>query len=321
MIRIVLFILLIGFGISNAQSNRILLLGGTAHLGSGEEIGESYIVIKDGRYQIVKSSLGMQYNESDFDEIIDCAGKHIYPQLITSNSEQVQYPIYMGYEESDRDSSVYLSQVFIGNVELHPKVLHVYIEEDFVGGAGKGLSLAELEWELRMAKSGVNSHFSDVFNNGYTLLVHADLASSIASLIQLKSQLRIPSLVISGGYDAVDYASLLREYNIGLLYTHLGSNPLRLGDSMMKIEQDLSDIEEAGVKLAVDADVDVLANVHLVVNRKKIFQWVSGNRVSMLNLGHEYGIIAPGVRANLVVYEEELFSGGSKVVTWSYAAD
>lgn len=69
-----------------AQTKSILLLNGTAHLGTGEKINRSAIVLKDGKISKVMNALTTTINESDYDTVIDIKDKHVYPGFISPNS-------------------------------------------------------------------------------------------------------------------------------------------------------------------------------------------------------------------------------------------
>ncbi len=72
-----------------AQSNPILLKGGTAHLGNGEVIQNSLIGFDKGKLTVVQASANM--DETAY-QVIDISGKHVYPGFILPNSQ-------MGLEE------------------------------------------------------------------------------------------------------------------------------------------------------------------------------------------------------------------------------
>ncbi len=90
-----LFILIISFQFSATAQNpapasgkpkRMLLLGGTAHIGNGKVIENSAIGLKDGKITLVTDARIFKPNPSDFDTIINCVGKQLYPGLIALNT-------------------------------------------------------------------------------------------------------------------------------------------------------------------------------------------------------------------------------------------
>ncbi|MGY8989908.1 MAG: amidohydrolase family protein, partial [Flavobacteriales bacterium] len=55
-----------------------LIMGGVAHLGTGERIENSLIVVKDGKFDLVADASVVRIDPSAFDTIIRAYGKHIY---------------------------------------------------------------------------------------------------------------------------------------------------------------------------------------------------------------------------------------------------
>lgn len=85
-INYILLIILFIEGILSAQKNKVLLLNGTAHIGNGEVIEASYIVISNGKIETISNAKGIQINKTAFDTIIDIAGKQVYPAIISPNN-------------------------------------------------------------------------------------------------------------------------------------------------------------------------------------------------------------------------------------------
>jgi len=67
-----------------AQDRSILIVGGTAHLGTGDVIVDAAIGFRDGKIDYVGRAF--QVEKSKYDDIIDATGKHIYPGFIVTNS-------------------------------------------------------------------------------------------------------------------------------------------------------------------------------------------------------------------------------------------
>lgn len=67
-----------------AQDRSILIVGGTAHLGTGDVIVDAAIGFRDGKIDYVGRAF--QVEKSKYDNIIDATGKHIYPGFIVTNS-------------------------------------------------------------------------------------------------------------------------------------------------------------------------------------------------------------------------------------------
>ena len=90
-----ILIILLGFSFSNFQGQEapgakqgksVLLLNGTAHLGTGEMINRSAIVLENGKIINVMNALTNTINNSDYDTVIDIKDKHVYPGFIAVNS-------------------------------------------------------------------------------------------------------------------------------------------------------------------------------------------------------------------------------------------
>jgi len=66
------------------QTRSILIVGGTAHLGTGDVIADAAIGFRDGKIDHVGRAF--QVDKSKYDDIIDATGKEIYPGFIVTNS-------------------------------------------------------------------------------------------------------------------------------------------------------------------------------------------------------------------------------------------
>ena len=63
-----------------------LYMGGVAHLGNGEKIENSVIVVKDGKFDLVADANRIRIDPSAFDTIIRLFGKQVYPAFISPNT-------------------------------------------------------------------------------------------------------------------------------------------------------------------------------------------------------------------------------------------
>ncbi len=66
------------------QSERILILGATAHLGTGVAIEKSAIGFTDGKIDFAGTA--SRVNAEEYDRVINAEGKHIYPGFIAANT-------------------------------------------------------------------------------------------------------------------------------------------------------------------------------------------------------------------------------------------
>ena len=69
------------------QSQPILLLGGTAHLGTGEVITNAAVAFSDGKLTVVGNASSVPDNERSSYEVIDVSGQHIYPGFILPDTD------------------------------------------------------------------------------------------------------------------------------------------------------------------------------------------------------------------------------------------
>ena len=67
------------------QNKRILLYGGIAHIGNGEVIENSLIILESGKILTVENASNIRIDISDA-EYYDVMGKHVYPGLILPNT-------------------------------------------------------------------------------------------------------------------------------------------------------------------------------------------------------------------------------------------
>jgi imidazolonepropionase-like amidohydrolase len=71
---------------AKTQTNSILILNATAHLGNGKIIENSAIGFKDGKIVLVADSKLIRLAKDAYDVTIDATGKHVYPGFIAPNS-------------------------------------------------------------------------------------------------------------------------------------------------------------------------------------------------------------------------------------------
>jgi imidazolonepropionase-like amidohydrolase len=71
---------------AKANTKKILLINGTAHIGNGKVIKRSAIGIENDKIVLVKDALAYTYSDTDYDTIIDIKDKHVYPAFIAPNT-------------------------------------------------------------------------------------------------------------------------------------------------------------------------------------------------------------------------------------------
>jgi imidazolonepropionase-like amidohydrolase len=69
------------------QSQPILLLGGTAHLGTGEVIENSAVAFADGKLTVIGNASAVPDSERASYQVIDVRGQHVYPGFILPDTD------------------------------------------------------------------------------------------------------------------------------------------------------------------------------------------------------------------------------------------
>ena len=85
----ILLIVFMALGLSvlaQKKYSHIALLNGIAHIGNGQVIEGSLVVIKDNKLESVMSTKGLKLNYRSYDTVIDISGKHVYPAIINCNN-------------------------------------------------------------------------------------------------------------------------------------------------------------------------------------------------------------------------------------------
>jgi len=71
---------------ANKQTESILVMNGTAHLGNGQVIQNSVLGFENGKLTLVGDVATAPVDKSKYKKVIDASGKHIYPGFIASNT-------------------------------------------------------------------------------------------------------------------------------------------------------------------------------------------------------------------------------------------
>ncbi|MES2131036.1 MAG: amidohydrolase family protein [Bacteroidota bacterium] len=103
------------------NKKRVLLMNGTAHIGNGQVIENSYVSFADGKIDLVADARLTKLDMSKFDTTIDVSGKHIYPGFIAPNC-------ILGLQEAEavRQTSDYAE---VGDYNPHIRSLIAYNTE------------------------------------------------------------------------------------------------------------------------------------------------------------------------------------------------
>lgn len=100
------------------NSKHILISNGTAHIGNGTVIENSYIAIKDGKIEMVSDARLTKIDGRQYDTVINAFGKHVYPGIIAPNC-------ILGLQEAEaiRQTSDYYE---VGEFNPHIRSLIAY---------------------------------------------------------------------------------------------------------------------------------------------------------------------------------------------------
>src|SRR6188768_2449477 len=69
-----------------AQSEPILIMNATAHIGNGKVIENSVITFENGKITLVADATVVHIDEGKYKKKINAFGKHVYPGFINCNS-------------------------------------------------------------------------------------------------------------------------------------------------------------------------------------------------------------------------------------------
>ena len=70
-----------------AQSEAILITGATAHIGNGKVIEDALIAFENGKITIVADAKTSRMDRAKYKKVIAASGKHVYPGLISMNTD------------------------------------------------------------------------------------------------------------------------------------------------------------------------------------------------------------------------------------------
>ncbi|PBQ30821.1 amidohydrolase [Sphingobacteriaceae bacterium] len=124
-ISIISFIFLLA-GSFKAQKNytHIALLNATAHVGNGQVIEGSLVVINNDKIETVSETKGLRLDYKSFDTVIDLSGKHIYPGLINTNN-------VLGLHDAEAVRATVDFQE-VGNINPHVRSLIAYNTDNII---------------------------------------------------------------------------------------------------------------------------------------------------------------------------------------------
>lgn len=125
--QVIIIIYLVGltaFSAAQKTYTHIALLNATAHIGDGNVIEGSLVVINKDKIETVSPTKGLRLDYHSFDTVIDLAGKHIYPGLINTNN-------VLGLHDAEAvRATVDFHEV--GNVNPHVRALIAYNTDNLI---------------------------------------------------------------------------------------------------------------------------------------------------------------------------------------------
>jgi imidazolonepropionase-like amidohydrolase len=102
----------------------IALLNATAHIGNGQVIDGSLVVINKDRIETVAPAMGLKLDYRAFDTVINLSGKHIYPALINCNN-------VLGLHDAEAVRAT-VDYAEVGQVNPHVRSLAAYNTDNLI---------------------------------------------------------------------------------------------------------------------------------------------------------------------------------------------
>lgn len=189
---------------ADKQIKSVLIMNGTAHLGNGKVIVNSFVGFKGGKLQLVADATLVKIDLTSYDIKINAAGKQIYPGFIAPNSTLGLVEIDAVKASDDEDE--------IGNYNPNIKSLMAYNSESKVSETviGNGILMAQItprggrisgtssvvqldawSWEEAVIKEndGIHLNFPNTYKTGRSaengvIEVNKDYAKQIEEMLQ-----------------------------------------------------------------------------------------------------------------------------------------
>ncbi len=150
--NIILLLILLTLNVVAQDKKRVLLMNGTAHIGNGKVIENSYVAFSNGKLDLVSDARVVRLDLKQFDTLIDVSGKHIYPGLIAPNC-------ILGLQEAEaiRPTSDYAE---VGDYNPHIRTLTAYNTDSKILETVKANGIL---YTQSTPRSGVISGMSSIF--------------------------------------------------------------------------------------------------------------------------------------------------------------
>jgi imidazolonepropionase-like amidohydrolase len=82
----IIFVVTVNISPAQKVYHHIALLNATAHIGNGKVVESALVAINNDKIETVSETKGLRLSYTNYDTVIDLAGKHIYPALINTNN-------------------------------------------------------------------------------------------------------------------------------------------------------------------------------------------------------------------------------------------
>ncbi|MBR9756502.1 MAG: amidohydrolase family protein [Algicola sp.] len=366
------------------QTKPIAIMGATAHIGNGEIIENSVLIFKAGKLTTVAEASVVKIDISNM-EVINAAGKHVYPGFIIPNSTLGLVEID-AVRASDDDAE-------IGHLNPHIRSLIAYNAESKIietirpngvllgqitprGGRISGTSsIVQFDawnWEDAAIKvdDGVHVNWPNSFargrwwkgedpglkpNENYTkqvqevthfvkqsqaylngdkpikhlpfeavrglfdgskkLYVHVNDAKAITDAVNFKNEYGIKNMVVVGGEQALQVASLLKHNNVPVLIRRVHSLPKHTDDAYDQPFKLAKVLTDAGLLVALENSGDMermharnlpfLAGTTVAygLSKEQALQLITLNAAKILGIDQTYGSLEVGKSATLFISE------------------
>ncbi len=165
-----------------AQSESVLILNATAHLGNGQVISAACIGFENGKLTLVGDATLIKYDPSRYKKVIDARGKHVYPGFIAPNTplglvevQSVRATVDL-VEVGDYNASVRSVVAYNTDSQILPTVrsngillAQVVPEGGRVSGSSSVMELDGWNWEdaAYAMDGGMHLRFPTVYTFGF----------------------------------------------------------------------------------------------------------------------------------------------------------
>lgn len=183
------------------QVRSVLLTNATIHIGNGTVYENGVIGFDKGKITLIGDATTMKYDASKFAEIINCAGKHIYPGLIALNTQLGLKEIDLvrstndTYETGDINSNVRSIISYNTDSRVIPTIrtngillAQIVPSGGSVHGSSSVVSLDAWNWEDAAYRTDNGMHmrwpgyYTYSFDGGFSIIANKDYNAQVKTL-------------------------------------------------------------------------------------------------------------------------------------------